>query len=73
MNDEIERAFRQGYLQGKKEAVKRGHWGLKKRLGLDILCCSECEREINTTEYGEYYEKDFKFCPHCGAEMKEGD
>jgi predicted RNA-binding Zn-ribbon protein involved in translation (DUF1610 family) len=65
VNDEIEQAFREGYAQGKKDAVKYAIW---EKASDDEYYCGRCggtaplahdHRHIVTTSY----------CPHCGAEM----
>lgn len=55
-------------LRAEKEKCAR--WTLEKHLGLDILFCSNCGRDLNCNDYGEYYIKHFKYCPYCGAKME---
>lgn len=43
--------------------VVHGHWDYLDGLYCDSLC-SECG-----TLYTNYENVDFKFCPHCGAQM----
>ena len=35
--------------------------------------CTNCKWYINFGEYGEYYTKEFKYCPNCGAKMIKGE
>lgn len=32
--------------------------------------CTNCDDYVNFGAYGDYYSKDFKYCPHCGAKME---
>lgn len=32
--------------------------------------CTSCGYYINFGQWGEFYTREFKYCPHCGAEMK---
>ena len=52
------------------EKEKCARWTLEKHLGLDILFCSNCGRDLNCNDYGEYYIEHFKYCPYCGAKME---
>lgn len=61
-----ELAYKNGYEQGKKDAVRHGRWIFKhnpitdpKRLFIRIVC-SECN--LHTGQKS-------KFCPNCGAQM----
>lgn len=40
------------------------------RCGEQHYKCTNCDDYVNFGEYGDYYTKDFKFCPHCGAKME---
>lgn len=55
-------------LRAEKEKCAR--WTLEKHLGLDILFCSNCGRDLNCNDYGEHYIEHFKYCPYCGAKME---
>lgn len=53
-----EQAYKNGYEQGLKDAVKHGRWLV---VALNGCQCSECGR----SNLGET-----SFCPNCGARMK---
>lgn len=58
-------AYQKGYEQGKKDAVKHGHW-------IDYnydVTCSVCGTQWDKDDY--CYEA-FKYCPECGSKM-DGD
>lgn len=58
--------YKAGYEQGKKDAVKHGHW----IEDIDLLChirCSECDNGIDWRNA-----KKPNYCPNCGAKM-DGD
>jgi len=55
------------------EERKTGKWEVKLiRPIAHLLICSNCGAEINITEEAhlEYYKRDFRYCPHCGARME---
>jgi NADH pyrophosphatase NudC (nudix superfamily) len=52
--------------------VKHGRWILENHAGFNILFCPECGYGINCNEFGEYYKRNFKFCPKCSAKMMDG-
>ena len=57
--------YKEGYEQGKKDAVKHGHW-------IDYnydVTCSVCGTQWDKDDY--CYEA-FKYCPECGSKM-DGD
>lgn len=66
-NTEIVKAYKEGYEQGQKDAERRGRWIFNiddKGWSWDKpYMCDQC---------GEWAEKEFKFCPSCGAKMEEG-
>ena len=51
--------------------VVRGKW--KKycipRGGEQHYICSNCNEYVNFGQWGDFYVKDFKYCPHCGCQM----
>lgn len=51
---------------------KTGHWirYASPRCGEQHYKCTNCDDYVNFGQYGDYYTKDFKFCPHCGAKME---
>lgn len=58
--------YKQGFDDGKKDAVKHGHW----IEDIDLLChirCSECDNGIDWRNA-----KKPNYCPSCGAKM-DGD
>ena len=59
-------------LPSVKPARKRGKW-IKygpRRAGEQHYQCTHCKEYVNFGMWGSYYTKDFKYCPHCGAEME---
>lgn len=70
-NDYNEIAYKNGYEQGKKDAVVHGHWEMEK----DWLD-GDADYKCSSCEYDETFRKDFpkhfyKYCPWCGARMDE--
>lgn len=63
-----ERAYRNGYEAGKRDAVKHGRW-------VDHMVrdwrCSECgERVPRQVHFDGYcYNDKLNYCPNCGAAM----
>ena len=63
-----EEAYKKGYEDGKRDAVKRGEW-------VDHFVrdwrCSECGEQIYTVRNVDGYCYDDKpnYCPNCGARM----
>ena len=52
---------------------KTGHW-IKysiPRCEEQHYQCTSCKYYINFGQWGELYTKEFKYCPNCGAKMKE--
>lgn len=52
---------------------KKGKWekyGIP-RAGEQHYQCTNCKNYVNFGMWGSYYKRDFKYCPHCGAEMDE--
>ena len=57
-----EQAYKNGYEQGLKDAVKEGEWVFVYRVSAtDILRCSCC---------GVPFYNKTSYCPRCGARMK---
>ena len=60
-------------LGEEKNEQKMGKWEVKLMRPLaHLLICSNCGADINITaeEHLEYYKRDFRYCPHCGAKME---
>lgn len=55
-----EQAYKNGYEQGKKDAVKHGRWN-------DDGRCTECDWYMPFDCEGNSFET--QYCPHCGAKM----
>ena len=69
-HDATEQAYKRGYEDGKRDAVKRGHWIEKEDpLGDTYFDCSVCGESFCFIE-GEPYENSYLFCPNCGADMR---
>ena len=62
-----ELAYKNGYEQGKKDAVRHGRW-VKDG---DFLICLECESEINIKN-SLGIENKKNYCPCCGSKMDGG-
>ena len=67
MNINDTEAYKKGYEQGKKDAVKHGEWILKHIGDGHTWECSVCHESPCI-----YITKDTKYCPNCGAQM-DGD
>lgn len=51
---------------------KTGHW-IKysfPRCGEQHYKCTLCGYYINFGQWGEFYTKEFKYCPHCGGKIE---
>lgn len=58
-------AYRKGYEQGKKDAVKHGHWMESKCLDSCFWVCSCCKFPSQAIAANKLY----VYCPSCGAMM----
>lgn len=67
-------AYETGYIEGRADAVKHGHWKIikyptgieafgNKEMTVQSLMCSNCSYEIDVSE--GYFE----YCPNCGSFM----
>ena len=59
-----EQAYKNGYEQGKKDAVRHGRWEHKKHklFGNEYdYICSTCGCDYALAQY--------RYCPNCGAKM----
>ena len=68
-HDIAEQAYKNGYEQGKRDAVKHGRWESWGTFD-DLAKCSVCGADRFTLHFARYH--NFKFCPNCGARM-DGD
>lgn len=69
IHDATETAYRNGYEQGKKDAVKHGKWKQRLEYYEDIIYrCSVCHEDFETTEETPLQNM-WNYCPHCGAKM----
>lgn len=59
-----ELAYKNGYEQGKKDAVKYGRWKLHTN---GHWTCNVCNF---TSMYVWDMDRSLNFCPHCGADMR---
>lgn len=71
INTATEVAYKNGYEQGMKDAVKHGEWRIAARdmsTHTVLVECSECYAllEIPMTAFGLNYD----YCPNCGADMR---
>ena len=58
------------------EGRKRGRWIYgENKYGIDGYCCNICEFFVPWDYIHKFinYIDDYKFCPHCGAEMRRTD
>ena len=67
-----EQAYKNGYEQGLKDAVKEGEWVteiIDKTERKISVTCSNCEAffSLDLFDFGLCY----NFCPNCGIKMKE--
>lgn len=56
-----------------EQEPKTGHWikyGIP-RCGEQHYKCTSCGYYINFGQWGEFYSKEFKYCPNCGCRMVE--
>lgn len=61
-----------GFMKKYSTEPKTGYWikyGIP-RCEEQHYQCTSCEYYINFGRWGEFYAREFKYCPHCGAEMK---
>ena len=59
-------------IKALEQKPKTGHWikyGMP-RCEEQHYKCTSCGYYINFGRWGEFYAREFKYCPHCGAEMK---
>lgn len=62
---ELEKAYKDGYEQGKKDAVRHGKWyTAEKYNGYLYWNCDQCHKHF-TSQKSNY-------CPNCGAKMIDG-
>ena len=77
---DLQRAYDDGYEQGKRDAVKHGKWldidveDVSKRSNLPIttiasMWCNQCNRFHNEIYYYGNPTEYANYCPHCGAKM----
>ena len=71
-----ELAFKHGYEEGLKDAVKHGHWKLEhpdKNFfmgGKRVYFCSICKcKVLDDRIYSWETVPSYRFCPGCGAKM----
>lgn len=74
IHEATEQAYKNGYEQGKRDAVKHGRWIPLEYDGYadgnpvwDLWKCSECQEEHSGDE-----DTLTPYCPNCGARM-DGD
>lgn len=60
--DATEIAYKNGYEQGMKDAVKHGRWIFETTNGREHMKCSNCLKSQTPTGV-------FAYCPNCGAKM----
>ena len=70
--DAIEQAYKNGYQQGKRDAVKHGRW---EYVGPNSQRCSHCKKivpcgeiEVEVIQCGRF-DMEYNYCPNCGAQM----
>lgn len=76
VHDATETAYRNGYEQGKKDAVKHGHWEQQTEpLGwqdVDCAVCSVCGNSVVLTDSDmdiDDIRNWWNYCLNCGAKM----
>ena len=60
-HDIAEQAYKNGYEDGMRDAVKHGRWVFRKNW--DFFVCAECSHQSSNCS---------NYCPNCGARM-DGD
>lgn len=71
-----EQAYKNGYEQGMKDAVKHGRWEITEDdfyMGLMICKCTVCREEICFEDVSDIENLNYNYCPNCGAKMDGGD
>ena len=63
--DDLVKAFNDGYVQGKADAVVHGHW-----IDDEVLCESKCFKCGKTWNWFDNCMEDWNFCPNCGADLR---
>lgn len=63
--DATEQAYKNGYKQGKQDAVEHGRWVWSEENKCWI--CSNCKRSALNNYRGN--STDSNYCPNCGAKM----
>lgn len=66
--------FLETAIKALEKKPKTGHWvkyGIP-RCGEQHYKCTSCGYYINFGQWGEFYTKEFKYCPNCGVKMKGG-
>lgn len=66
--DATEIAYKNGYEDGKKDAVKHGYWYTLTDCANAGTYCSVCNKKVYKEHYANVKEKS-KFCPNCGSIM----
>ena len=66
--DHCVHCFVEGYKQGKKDALKHGHWIHGSSSENIRVTCSECGYKVN---YFWDSWQDALYCPKCGARMED--
>jgi len=75
IHDATETVYRNGYEQGKKDAVKHGHWVITEYEYYDCSICGNayfngCDSHAEARERLEKRSYDvYSYCPYCGAKM----
>ena len=56
----------------KENQPKKGHWIAEENYDDVVYRCSACDEEWVTLE-GTPFDNGMWYCPHCGADMREGE
>lgn len=70
--DLIGRTTRPEWCPLKESQPKKGHWIAEENYDDVIYRCSACDEEWVTIE-GTPFDNGMWYCPHCGADMREGE
>lgn len=54
------------------DAKKHGEWVLLEECANEGVYCSICHKKVYRLDYSNTMKLKSNFCPHCGADMREG-
>ena len=72
-HDATEQAYKNGYADGKRDAVKHGEWVSLTECANAGVYCSVCNKKVYKEDYAWCNRKNklrSNYCPNCGADMR---